>query len=106
RSGILVAADRLLLERDLHAVPVLECYADAADDDIAAPTHPIRPLAADPDRLCHRLGVGDRGVVGAGPEAHQVTGRLLAPKARDEAGLRPSQLCGVVGEPGKLANGM
>jgi hypothetical protein len=55
-----VPADHLLLEGDLHLVPVLERDANAARHHIATPLHPCRPLGGRPGRVRSRAAANNR----------------------------------------------
>src|SRR5262249_868032 len=98
-AGRLVPPHRLFLEADVGAVPVLQCHANAAHDEIAAASHPGGAFGIDPDDLVDLLGR-----VGAVLEAHEVARRPDIGRTRQESGLCPTYLGSTVRQSYQLAD--
>jgi len=90
RARGLVAADRLLLERYFHPVPVLERDADRAHHHVAAVAHPVRAFIADPDELAHRRRIAGGDVHGPVLESHRNSRCCTGLEISGEPHLRPA----------------
>ena len=99
RTGQLVPADRLLLEVDVGAVPVLQRHADAAHDEIAAAAHPVRTFGIHPDDLVDVFS----GVWVPSLKPSRLRGVPPSGGTRQETGLRPADLRRAARQTGKLA---
>ena len=106
RAGKLLAPERLLLEGDLHAVPMFERDARAAHDDVAAAAHPVRRLVAGPDDRVHFLGSLASGLPVPSLKPIRLRGVCLGPKSETKPACTQRMLAIAIGEPRELPHGV
>lgn len=70
-------AERLLLERRFHLIPMFERDTNRAHDDVAAIAQPVRPFFADPDEL--RMALASSASILSVPSMKPVRLRGVSP---------------------------
>ncbi len=73
----LFPAERLLLERRFHLIPMFERDTNRAHDDVAAIAQPVRPFFADPDEL--RMALASSASILSVPSMKPVRLRGVSP---------------------------